>query len=98
MTNMADISREVLDELLEIKRLLVFALQQQPGVTQTQIAAALGTSQSQISKMLGAVPGPEGSIANLDASAPPRVNVQLVSSESTGVRTPNVAPEFRLAP
>jgi hypothetical protein len=54
MTNMADISREVLDELLEIKRLLVFALLQQPGVTQTQIAAALGTSQSQISKMLGA--------------------------------------------
>lgn len=51
---MADNGRELMDELVAIKRLLIFALLQQPGVTQGQIAAALGTSQSQVSKMLGA--------------------------------------------
>lgn len=47
---------EIVAELVAIKRLLVFALLQQPGVTQAQIASALGTSQSQISKMLAANP------------------------------------------
>ncbi len=47
---MAD-NNEVMEELVAIKRLLVFALLQQPGVTQAQIATALGTSQAQISRM-----------------------------------------------
>jgi predicted XRE-type DNA-binding protein len=51
---MADNSNEMMEELVAIKRLLVFALLQQPGITQAQVATALGTSQSQISKMLGA--------------------------------------------
>jgi predicted XRE-type DNA-binding protein len=42
------------EELDAIKRLLVFALLQQPNITQAQVAAALGTSQSQVSKMLAA--------------------------------------------
>jgi predicted XRE-type DNA-binding protein len=45
-------SKEMMEELVAIKRLLVFALLQQPGVTQAQIATALGTSQAQISRML----------------------------------------------
>ena len=40
----------ILDELTAIKRLLIFALIRE-GATQSQIAATLGTSQSQISKM-----------------------------------------------
>jgi len=40
----------VLEELTAIKRLLIFALIKD-GATQSQIAVALGTSQSQISKM-----------------------------------------------
>lgn len=44
----------MMEELVAIKRLLIFALLQQPGVTQGAIATALGTSQSQISKMLSA--------------------------------------------
>jgi len=40
----------ILDELTAIKRLLIFALVKE-GATQSQIAGALGTSQSQISKM-----------------------------------------------
>jgi predicted XRE-type DNA-binding protein len=51
---MTDNKSQLTDELVAIKRLLIFALLQQPGVTQAQIATALGTSQSQISKMLGA--------------------------------------------
>ena len=43
---------EMMEELVAIKRLLIFALLQQPGVTQGQIATALGTSQAQISRML----------------------------------------------
>jgi predicted XRE-type DNA-binding protein len=43
---------ELMDELVAIKRLLVFALLQQPGITQGQIATALGTSQAQISRMM----------------------------------------------
>ena len=49
---MADANNEILEELIAIKRLLIFALLQQPGVTQGQIATALGTSQAQISRML----------------------------------------------
>jgi hypothetical protein len=40
----------ILDELIAIKRLLIFALIK-GGATQSQIAVALGTSQSSISKM-----------------------------------------------
>ena len=40
----------IFDELTAIKRLLIFALIKE-GATQAQIAGALGTSQSQISKM-----------------------------------------------
>jgi hypothetical protein len=41
---------EIVEELTAIKKLLVFALIKD-GATQSQIAVALGTSQSQISKM-----------------------------------------------
>jgi DNA-binding MarR family transcriptional regulator len=51
---MADNNSGLVEELTAIKRLLIFALLQQPGITQSAIATALGTSQSQISKMLGA--------------------------------------------
>ena len=40
----------ILEELTAIKRLLIFALIKE-GATQSLIAVALGTSQSQISKM-----------------------------------------------
>ena len=49
---MADNTAELKEELVAIKRLLVFALLQQPGVTQAQVATALGVAQSQISKMI----------------------------------------------
>jgi predicted XRE-type DNA-binding protein len=42
----------MLDELVAIKRLLVFALLQQPGVTQAQVATALGVSQQQVSRLV----------------------------------------------
>jgi predicted XRE-type DNA-binding protein len=49
----ADVQLEdVLDELTAIKRLIIFALLQQPNVTQAQIATALGVAQSHISKMM----------------------------------------------
>jgi predicted transcriptional regulator len=44
----------IVNELIAIKRLLVFALMKE-GATQSQIAAALGTSQGQISKMFSKV-------------------------------------------
>lgn len=49
---MADNNSELVEELMAIKRLLIFSLLQQPGVTQAQIATALGTSQAQISRMM----------------------------------------------
>ena len=49
---MADNTAEMLEELVAIKRLLIFALLQRPDVTQAQIAAAIGTSQAQISRMM----------------------------------------------
>lgn len=48
---MAD-ENEMMDELVAIKRLLIFALLQQPGITQGQIATALGVSQQQVSRMV----------------------------------------------
>ncbi len=47
---MTESEQAILDELTAIKRLMVFALIKE-GATQLQIANALGTSQSQISKM-----------------------------------------------
>jgi hypothetical protein len=53
----------ILEQLISIKKLLVFALLRN-GATQSQIAAALGTSQSTISKMFpngaGAASQPKG--------------------------------------
>jgi predicted XRE-type DNA-binding protein len=49
---MADNNSELAEELAAIKRLLIFALLQQPGITQGAIATALGTSQAQISRMM----------------------------------------------
>jgi predicted transcriptional regulator len=43
----------ILEELVSIKRLIIFALLQQ-GYSQAQVATALGTSQSQISRMFPA--------------------------------------------
>ncbi len=54
---MAGNSNEIVEELVAIKRLLVFALLQQPGVTQAQVAAALSVTQSQISKMMSGKAG-----------------------------------------
>ena len=41
----------VLAELIAIKRLMIFSLQQ-GGASQAEIGAALGMNQSQVSKML----------------------------------------------
>jgi predicted XRE-type DNA-binding protein len=49
---MADNTAEMMEELVAIKRLLIFALLQQPSITQSQVAEALGTSQAQISRMM----------------------------------------------
>ena len=49
-----EIDRQLLEELTAIKKLMVFALlkHKELGVTQSDLANVLGTSQSQISKML----------------------------------------------
>lgn len=44
------IEEALLEELTNIRRLLIFSLLRS-GATQSQVAGALGTSQSQISKM-----------------------------------------------
>jgi predicted XRE-type DNA-binding protein len=49
---MAETNKEILEELVAIKRLLIFALLQQPGVTQGQVATALGVSQQQVSRLV----------------------------------------------
>ena len=55
MTKAKEASEETLvSELSSIKRLLIYALLRS-GVSQSQVAAALGTSQSKISRMF-----PEG--------------------------------------
>jgi predicted XRE-type DNA-binding protein len=48
---MADNS-ELIEELVAIKRLLIFALLQQQEVTQGQIATVLGVSQQQVSRLV----------------------------------------------
>jgi predicted transcriptional regulator len=50
----------ILNELVAIKKLIAFALLQQPGITQTDVANALGTSQAQVSRMF-AKPGAKSS-------------------------------------
>jgi predicted XRE-type DNA-binding protein len=47
-----DANNEILEELAAIKRLLIFALLQQPGITQAQIGTALGISQQQVSRLI----------------------------------------------
>lgn len=49
-----EIDKQMLEELTSIKKLMVFALlkHKELGVTQSELANVLGTSQSQISKML----------------------------------------------
>ena len=50
----------IFNELVAIKKLFAFSLLQQPGVTQTDIANALGISQAQVSRMF-AKPGAKSS-------------------------------------
>ena len=54
---------EILEELVAIKRLLVFALLRQPGVTQNDIAGAIGISQAQVSRMFAKAGGKASSDA-----------------------------------
>jgi predicted transcriptional regulator len=46
-------SDPVLEELATIRKLLVFAVMNMPGISQEKLAKALGVSQSSVSRMLG---------------------------------------------
>ena len=48
---------EILNELVAIKRLMIFAPLRQDGVSKAQIATALGVAQSQVSKLMGSKGG-----------------------------------------
>lgn len=50
----SDADKAILDELVNIKKLMMFALlkQREMGITQTDIAQVLGVSQAQVSRML----------------------------------------------